>query len=482
MKNVLLLCFAAFYVLISSASTAQSAWADFRFPELRFADEDEGSEGSKIFHQLVPDPDEYLRNAILIACRILYRHPAEVPRVERIDYVLKKSDVLSAKGGMFPNIYIHLSTEYVQRYHSQNGSNGKTTLEELEGVLIHELTHAFQHSPQQAGGYVGGTDHFSCVEGVADGVRTKAGFIAYTSRKPGGHWNDGYKTTGFFIDWLTTRDTDFIYKLNQSAVSIVPWSWDKALQSIFGVSTEALWVEYQKAINPNGNKPRAAFVAEKTRVVTGESVVFHDNSTEGPYLWQWVFENGQPASSNTRNPEVLYNTEGTYTVSLSVKNPFGDDRVSQTGYITVGKNPNGILFTVLGGEVKAEHDDSPEGEDPQKAFDGNLRTKFLTFNKSGWVQFASPGEKYKLKQLAIISANDAPERDPVEVVVMGSNGGVKWKTIDTFSGVQFDDRFQTRSFRISTRKYFSMYRIYLTCKQGSVLQVGEIKMFGDPKN
>jgi hypothetical protein len=165
-----------------------------------------------------------------------------------------------------------------------------------------------------------------------------------------------------------------------------------------------------------------------------------------------------------------------------VKNPFGDDRVSQTGYITVGKNPNGILFTVLGGEVKAEHDDSPEGEDPQKAFDGNLRTKFLTFNKSGWVQFASPGEKYKLKQLAIISANDAPERDPVEVVVMGSNGGVKWKTIDTFSGVQFDDRFQTRSFRISTRKYFSMYRIYLTCKQGSVLQVGEIKMFGDPKN
>lgn len=59
---------------------------------------------------------------------------------------------------------------------------------------------------------------------------------------------DGYRTTGFFLDWLTSKDPDFIRKFNKTGFDINPWSFDKAMQSIFGegVTTDSLWEEYQQ--------------------------------------------------------------------------------------------------------------------------------------------------------------------------------------------------------------------------------------------
>ena len=37
-----------------------------------------------------------------------------------------------------------------------------------------------------------------------------------STRKPGGNWMDGYRTTGFFIQWLTTKDPDAIRKFHET--------------------------------------------------------------------------------------------------------------------------------------------------------------------------------------------------------------------------------------------------------------------------
>lgn len=58
---------------------------------------------------------------------------------------------------------------------------------------------------------------------------------------------DGYRTTGFFLEWLTCKDPDFLRKFNKSTLEVIPWSFDKAMKHVFGdqVTTDSLWDEYQ---------------------------------------------------------------------------------------------------------------------------------------------------------------------------------------------------------------------------------------------
>jgi alpha-amylase len=61
----------------------------------------------------------------------------------------------------------------------------------------------------------------------------------------------------------------------------------------------------------------------------GESVQFFDMSSGEPVSWNWTFTGGTPSTSTEQNPVVSYSTEGSYSVSLKVKNS-EDDSASKT--------------------------------------------------------------------------------------------------------------------------------------------------------
>jgi PKD repeat protein len=65
------------------------------------------------------------------------------------------------------------------------------------------------------------------------------------------------------------------------------------------------------------------------------SVDFVDQSTGLPTSWSWDFGDG--SNSGIQNPNHLYMKEGTYTVTLTVKNNFGTDTKIRKDLITVGK-------------------------------------------------------------------------------------------------------------------------------------------------
>jgi len=89
-------------------------------------------------------------------------------------------------------------------------------------------------------------------------------------------------------------------------------------------------------VNATGTAPIANFVADNTSIVTGGSVNFTDLSANLPTGWSWTFAGGTPATSTAQNPtNIVYNTPGTYTVSLYASNAFGNDTEIKTGYITV---------------------------------------------------------------------------------------------------------------------------------------------------
>lgn len=77
----------------------------------------------------------------------------------------------------------------------------------------------------------------------------------------------------------------------------------------------------------------ADFIINPVTVVFGNSVNFNDESLGDPIAWHWTFDGGIPATSTDTIVNVLYNTVGTYPVTLQVTD--GVDTVSKTDYVYV---------------------------------------------------------------------------------------------------------------------------------------------------
>jgi hypothetical protein len=76
--------------------------------------------------------------------------------------------------------------------------------------------------------------------------------------------------------------------------------------------------------------PRAAF--SFTTAASSLQVAFRDESTPEPTSWRWEFGDGQ--ISTQRNPTHRYSAEGTYQVTLTVRNAVGEDSISD--FVVVG--------------------------------------------------------------------------------------------------------------------------------------------------
>lgn len=82
--------------------------------------------------------------------------------------------------------------------------------------------------------------------------------------------------------------------------------------------------------------PVAAFIADKTKVLTGCPVNFTDLTSGVPTSWTWTFQGATDTASSQRNPSgISYDTAGTYLVKLVASNEAGTDSVTISNYITV---------------------------------------------------------------------------------------------------------------------------------------------------
>jgi PKD repeat protein len=110
-----------------------------------------------------------------------------------------------------------------------------------------------------------------------------------------------------------------------------------------------------------GSEPVANFYGTPTNLNVGGTVNFFDQSSNSPTEWSWSFPGGSPNASQSQNPTITYNSQGTYNVSLTASNQYGDDTMNKSGYITVSQgggdcetlhyplNGTEVLYTVEGG-------------------------------------------------------------------------------------------------------------------------------------
>ena len=82
--------------------------------------------------------------------------------------------------------------------------------------------------------------------------------------------------------------------------------------------------------------PVANFTASATRICAGQPVTFTDLSCKGtPTVRSWTLTGSSSPSSSQPNPTVVYQTPGTYSVSLMAQNANGSNTNTKTNYITV---------------------------------------------------------------------------------------------------------------------------------------------------
>ncbi len=127
-----------------------------------------------------------------------------------------------------------------------------------------------------------------------------------------------------------------------------------------------------------------------------------------------------------------------------------------------------VDMTDLGGIITAQYDDdSPQGQEKEKAFDSLITTKYLTRHDHVWIQFCfEDGKRYPISSYSITSANDIPKRDPKDWQLMGSNNGSSWVTIDTRRNQFFSERFQTKDYVCNNQTPYQYYRLNVTRNNG----------------
>lgn len=117
--------------------------------------------------------------------------------------------------------------------------------------------------------------------------------------------------------------------------------------------------------------PVASFASNNTEVCLGENIEFNDQSANFPTSWSWDFGDGN--NSSQYNPSHVYNSPGTYSVSLTVTNSSGTDQVTFNNYITVYDLPV-VTLNDFEHDAYCEEDGLialPQGNPPGGSFSGD---------------------------------------------------------------------------------------------------------------
>lgn len=108
--------------------------------------------------------------------------------------------------------------------------------------------------------------------------------------------------------------------------------------------------------------------------------------------------------------------------------------------------PGSVLGEVAA--VTASAENAPN-EVAASVADGNAGSKWLAFADKGWVQYELSTPR-PMVSYTLTSGNDAPERDPSDFRIQGSDDGTDWVTVDERSGELFNGRGETRTFTLAT--------------------------------
>ena len=122
-------------------------------------------------------------------------------------------------------------------------------------------------------------------------------------------------------------------------------------------------------------------------------------------------------------------------------------------------------------------------EDQDKAFDGDIATKWLdnagipSSENPSWINIKF-GSQQLVDKLTLVSANDAQERDPQDIELKASNDGSNWTVLANWSGLEFLGRFLSKELTFTNTQNYNEFRLNISKNNGdvSMTQIAEISL------
>jgi hypothetical protein len=172
-------------------------------------------------------------------------------------------------------------------------------------------------------------------------------------------------------------------------------------------------------------------------------------------------------------------------LALSLSSPTRHLLDSARSTIVMKLDPSRLIETDITNtniSYKTQYENtSNANETSGKLIDNNTNSKFLLFNFSTlWAQleFATP---QTTGAYTMTSANDAPERDPKNWTVEGSDNGTDWTILDTRTDQSFGSRFLTVKYTFSNQVAYKFYRLNISAVNNSTLfQMAEWRLLKRP--
>src|SRR5262249_55925901 len=135
---------------------------------------------------------------------------------------------------------------------------------------------------------------------------------------------------------------------------------------------------------------------------------------------------------------------------------------------------------IPGNTVAATSANSPPTQTATNAIDNNATSKYLNFDKFNTGLTITPSGAGPVRALTLISAEDAPERDPSSFVLEGSNDGVTFTRITSNAIPPFPTRHFIQSFRLPGTNDFNVYRVLVPTLANAVaansMQIAEVEL------
>ena len=177
-------------------------------------------------------------------------------------------------------------------------------------------------------------------------------------------------------------------------------------------------------------------------------------------------------------PEGEYTFEIKVSVYPIISNLISADEVVLSNTQTITVEPVVINLMTIPGTISDRYN-TTGGEGIVKVIDGSSNSKYLTGGAQTWMMWKMD-RQFIATYYTLVSGNDAPERDPKDWKIEGSNDGTNWVTLDQQSGAKFNSRMEKRTFLMANRTAYSHYRMNISSYNGSNLfQLGEWTLYYD---
>lgn len=274
-------------------------------------------------------------------------------------------------------------------------------------------------------------------------------------------------TNIFFVNALLRDD-----KSNTTVFEVVPVN----KEMISGKSSTAK-IEW-----PDNSIPKAKFKASKTLVATGEKVTFENLSSKVTEEVEWTFEGANIQTSNDLSPTVVYDKEGTYSVTLKAKNSSGEDVMLMEKFITVSNDAKENFKNLSQGKESEASSFVNPNEAPKFAFDGKLDTKWCAVGTPPHNIVVDLGNNFLISEVKMSHAeagNESPDMNTSDYTIEVSEDG---KIFTEVVNVKKNSLAETKdTFKAINARYVRINVTKPTQGSDSAVRIYEIEVNGIEK-